>query len=87
MGALSDSVGINGANLKQDVMRVQRILKTAGFDPGPDDGACGDQTVSAIKGFQSSFMDDPDGFIPTEGLTWRKLAEAQQQAVEERKES
>lgn len=83
MGALSESVGENGKNLKQDVIRVQRLLKTAGFDPGPDNGVCGDETVSAIRAFQAQFMDDPDGLIPTEGLTWRKLAEAQLRAIEE----
>lgn len=86
MGALSGSVGNNGANLKQDVMRVQRLLKTAGCDPGPENGVCGDQTVAAIREFQSQFMDVPDGFVPTEGLTWRKLAEAQLQAIDEKEE-
>lgn len=83
MGALSGSVGENGVNLKQDVIRVQRLLRTAGIDPGTDDGICSDRTVTAIKEFQSGFMDDPDGFVPTEGLTWRKLAEAQQRMIAE----
>lgn len=83
MGALTDSVGKNGANLKQDVMRVQRLLRTAGVDPGPDDGFCGDETVAAIKKFQSGFMDKPDGLIEKEGPSWRRLAAIQQEAVAE----
>lgn len=83
MGALSDTVGLNGTNLKQDVMRVQKLLRAAGFSPGSEDGFCGEETVTAIKEFQKQFMDAPDGLIPTEGLSWRKLAEAQQQIVGE----
>lgn len=83
MSALSDSVGKNGANLKQDVMRVQRLLRTAGYDPGPDDGYCGSQTVTAIKKFQKEFLPLQDGLIEKEGPTWRKLAELQRQAVSE----
>ena len=82
MGALSDTVGRNGANLKQDVVRVQILLKTAGLDPGPENGFCGDRTVAAIEQFQSQFMSDPDGLVATEGLTWGKLAEAQQRLME-----
>lgn len=82
MGALSGTVGRNGANLKQDVVRVQVLLRTAGFDPGPDDGFCGERTVEAIEQFQSQFMSDPDGLVPTDGLTWKKLAEAQQRLME-----
>lgn len=83
MGALSDSVGKNGVNLKQDVMRVQKLLRTAGVDPGPDDGVCGDKTVAAIKKFQSGFMNAPDGLIEKEGPTWKKLAEILRQSTEE----
>ncbi|SNB45328.1 peptidoglycan-binding protein [Geobacter sp. DSM 9736] len=83
MGALTDSVGKNGANLKQDVMRVQRLLKTAGLDPGPDDGLCGNETIRAIKDFQSRFSANPNGLIEAEGPTWRKLAEVQQRSLGE----
>lgn len=78
MSALTDSVGRNGANLSQDVARVQLLLKTAGFDPGPVDGVCGSQTVTAIKNFQRQFLPRADGFIEPEGVTWRRLAEMQQ---------
>lgn len=83
MSALTDSVGQNGANLKQDVRRVQMLLKTAGFDPGPDDGFCGDKTVKAIKEFQRQFLPEADGLIETEGPTWRRLAQIQQEVVDE----
>ena len=52
MSALTDSVGRNGANLKQDVMRVQRLLRTAGLDPGADDGFCNDQTAPQYANFR-----------------------------------
>ncbi len=83
MSALTDSVGKNGANLKQDVMRVQRLLRTAGFDPGQNDGFCDDQTIAAIRKFQKGFLDEPDGLVNIEGPTWQRLAEAQLQAVDE----
>lgn len=83
MGALSGSVGYNGMNLKQDVMRVQRLLRTAGLDPGRDDGICGNETITAIRDFQRRCRTEADGLIETEGPTWRKLAEVQQEAVSE----
>lgn len=83
MGALTDSVGHKGTNLKQDVTRVQLFLKSAGFDPGPADGVCGSQTVAAIRNFQKSFFPAADGLIEPEGPTWRRLAELQQQEFTE----
>lgn len=83
MSALTDSVGHKGANLKQDVIRVQMVLKTAGYDPGPVDGVCGSQTVTAIRQFQGEFLPHQDGLIEPEGPTWRRLAEIQQRAVNE----
>lgn len=83
MSALTDTVGKNGANLKQDVMRVQRLLRTAGFDPGPEDGFCDDRTITAIREFQERFLDQPDGLVDVEGPTWKRLAEAQLQAVDD----
>jgi peptidoglycan hydrolase-like protein with peptidoglycan-binding domain len=86
MGALSDSVGRHGANLKQDVIRVQRLLRTAGLDPGPDDGICGERTIEAIEQLQRRFTDQPDGLVEKVGPTWMMLAEAQLRAVDEEKE-
>jgi peptidoglycan hydrolase-like protein with peptidoglycan-binding domain len=82
MSALTDSVGRNGANLKQDVLRVQMLLREAGQDPGPLDGVCGSQTISAIRKFQSQFFPGADGLVDPEGVTWRRLAEAQQELTE-----
>lgn len=81
MSALTDSVGYKGQNLKQDVIRVQTLLKTAGLDPGPVDGVCGNETVAAIRKFQEGIVTHADGLIEAEGPTWRKLAEVQQKAV------
>jgi peptidoglycan hydrolase-like protein with peptidoglycan-binding domain len=83
MSALTDSVGKNGQNLKQDVIRVQGLLKTAGVDPGPIDGVCGSQTISAIRMFQEGLVAHPDGLIEPEGPTWRRLAEVQRREFSE----
>lgn len=83
MSALTDSVGKGGANLKQDVFIVQKLLRTAGLDPGPDDGVCGEKTIDAIVRFQKGILDGADGLIEKEGPTWKKLAEVQRQAIKE----
>jgi peptidoglycan hydrolase-like protein with peptidoglycan-binding domain len=83
MSALTGSVGHKGANLKQDVIRVQLLLREAGVDPGPLDGVCGSQTVNAIRAFQGRFLPSTDGLITPEGVTWRRLAEAQQELTRE----
>lgn len=36
------------------VGEIQKVLKEAGFDPGPADGIMGAQTRTAIKGFQKA---------------------------------
>lgn len=37
-----------------DIRQVQRLLKEAGFDPGPIDGLWGGSTASALSAFQSA---------------------------------
>lgn len=83
MGALSDSVGRKGANLKQDVAIVQRLLRTAGYEPGGEEGFCGDDTIAAIEEFQSSIGEHSTGLVETNSPTLRRLAEAQRRAVSE----
>jgi peptidoglycan hydrolase-like protein with peptidoglycan-binding domain len=36
------------------VTRVQRALKSAGFDPGPIDGKAGGKTMDALNAYQRS---------------------------------
>ncbi len=74
MSALLASVGVNGKNLSEDVMIVQRLLKLNGHRPGPIDGICGANTINAIRKFQATFMAAPDGLIEPGRTTWGKLS-------------
>jgi peptidoglycan L-alanyl-D-glutamate endopeptidase CwlK len=67
-------VGEKAQNLRQDVMLVQTLLKTKGYNPGPVDGICGQKTVKAIREFQSTFLKNPDGVIDPNRKTWLKLS-------------
>ena len=73
MTALQASVGTNGRNLREDVMTVQRLLKSKGMDPGPIDGIIGAKTIAAIRKFQATFLSKPDGLIQPHMTTWMKL--------------
>ena len=73
MVVLTASVGGKGANLKEDVLTVQSLLKSKGYDPGPVDGHCGVRTVSAIRKFQTTFLTQPDGLIEPGRATWVRL--------------
>jgi N-acetylmuramoyl-L-alanine amidase len=44
-----------------EVRAVQRLLKAAGFSPGPIDGVYGFQTVAAVRAFQIAKRLVPDG--------------------------
>ena len=70
-------VGEKGQNFRQDVLLVQTLLKTKGYNPGRVDGVCGQKTVKAIREFQSTFLKQPDGLIEPNRETWRKLSSAQ----------
>ena len=74
MNALGGSVGANGKNLRDDVLTVQRLLKSKGQSLGLVDGVCGPKTISAIRKFQSTFMSVPDGLIEPSRTTWTKLS-------------
>jgi len=52
----SDSVVVDSQRIRQ----AQGLLKQAGFDPGPMDGAMGAKTRAAIAQFQSSKMQSKD---------------------------
>lgn len=68
------SVGEKQPNVRQDVLIVQTLLKTKGYDPGPVDGICGRKTIQAIRQFQASFLKQPDGVIEPNRKTWIRLA-------------
>ena len=67
-------VGDKGQNLRQDVLIVQILLKTKGYNPGPIDGICGQETNEAIRKFQSTFLKKPDGIVEPNRATWLKLS-------------
>lgn len=71
---ITASVGDQGANVRADVIEVQTLLDTQGFDPGGVDGDCGPQTIAAIRRFQHTFMATPDGLIEPGKTTWMRLS-------------
>jgi uncharacterized protein (TIGR02594 family) len=49
-----------------DVLRIQRALKSQGYDPGPLDGIWGRLTMAAVKEFQSRNGLPADGVVTPE---------------------
>lgn len=75
---ISASVGQGGRNLAEDVRRVQSLLNDNGATPRlVVDGACGGQTIRAIRWFQERIvrMRSPDGRIDPGGTSWRALSQ------------
>jgi peptidoglycan hydrolase-like protein with peptidoglycan-binding domain len=70
---LLEAVGAKGSNRKIDVALVQSLLNSKGFKAGRVDGVCGAKTVDAIRKFQASFLQHPDGLIEPRHLSWVKL--------------
>ena len=73
MTDLKGSVGMGGANSRDDVITIQTLLKKAGSEPGKIDGVCGTRTILAITNFQKKFLPAPDGRVDPGGATWRRL--------------
>ncbi len=70
---IKKSVGAGGENDKEDVTAVQKRLHERGLDPGPVDGDCGERTIAAIRAFQGTFLQHPDGLIEPGQGTERHL--------------
>jgi localization factor PodJL len=60
---LGKGVKTSSVDMKKAVRNIQAILNNNGFDAGTPDGAMGAKTVSAIKSFQSSIGQEPNGRI------------------------
>lgn len=75
---ISASVGHGGRNLASDVQKVQSLLNDHGASPPlAVDGACGPQTVRAIRWFQEHVVGlaSPDGRVDPGGRTWTALSQ------------
>jgi hypothetical protein len=76
------SVGENGANVKRDVVTVQRLINGATAHLGKPfqrlelDGICGPKTLKAIRDFQTRFVKElkfVDGRVDPNQVTLNKL--------------
>lgn len=54
----------------RDVIELQKILKSFGFNPGPIDGIFGPLTEKAVREFQMSVGLTPDGIVGPQTLEW-----------------
>jgi hypothetical protein len=78
---ISDSVGRNATNKKEDVRIIQELLNSVPDDEGgptPDltvDGLIGNNTIRAIERFQQASGLSVDGKIGTQGETLAALSE------------
>lgn len=72
---ITKSVGLRGINQHADVELVQELLNEVLDSPIDVDGACGKQTIGAIKKYQREALhfSDPDGLINPGKITWRNL--------------
>jgi peptidoglycan hydrolase-like protein with peptidoglycan-binding domain len=56
------------------VKRVQKLLRSRGYHPGPADGAFDQPVVTAVQHFQSDHGLDDDGIVGPK--TWQALLSA-----------
>lgn len=74
---ITKSVGLNGANLKRDVLHVQSLLnywrQQNGQRPIGCDGIVGPITIAAIKHFQSVKTGIVDGRVDPQGPSMKAL--------------
>lgn len=73
--SIRNSVGLYGVNNGQDVAKIQTLLTKKGFKLRVD-GICGNNTISAIRRFQKSFLKVPDAKVDVDGKTIRLLNSA-----------
>jgi peptidoglycan hydrolase-like protein with peptidoglycan-binding domain len=70
---IAGSVGQGVVGSREDVIKVQTLLKEKKLYEGMINGQCNPETIAAIKKFQTHFMRVPDGRIDPNGITWKKL--------------
>lgn len=66
------AVGLHAVNSHKDVVKIQELLVKKGFKLRVD-GICGNNTISAIRNFQKTFMHSPDAKIDVNGKTLKQL--------------
>jgi len=54
---------------RDQVLEIQRLLATRGYDPGPADGIAGSRTRKAVKAFQRARRIPADGHLDVQLLT------------------
>ncbi|MDZ7925867.1 MAG: cell division protein PodJ [Agrobacterium sp.] len=64
-----DGVKTASVDMEKAIRNIQAILNKNGFDAGQPDGKLGKNTVTAIKDFQKSVGQTPDGRITNELVT------------------
>lgn len=62
-GRLSETNGLHIGHKGAKVKEMQKMLKAAGFDPGPLDGLFGPRTEKALKAYQRATGGTADGSI------------------------
>ena len=74
---LRQAVGDRASNNQLDVKVVQSLLNKKRQAQAKTlltvDGLYGDQTLGAIRDYQSTFMSNPDGIVSPYGVTIKKL--------------
>lgn len=62
-GRLTESRGLEMGHKGRKVLEMQKMLKAAGFDPGPLDGLFGPRTLKALKAYQTATGEKVDGTL------------------------
>lgn len=62
-GRLSETNGLHFGHKGTKVKEMQKMLKAAGFDPGPLDGLFGPRTEAAVKRYQKAYGAQADGSL------------------------
>src|SRR5689334_13839244 len=62
-GEITESNGLKRGDKGAQVADMQKMLKAAGFDPGPLDGKFGPRTEAALKAYQNATGAKVDGTL------------------------
>src|SRR5687767_14665638 len=68
-GQITAERGLAIGHKGQEVLDMQKMLKAAGFDPGPLDGKFGPLTQAALKAYQTATGEKVDGTLELTELT------------------